>query len=75
MKQKTKKQLRAMSTIRLLIELEMYQDQLPLPLFKLDDQGVWIYHRQDRAYYPYCALNERAMVLGALSTSYLFSDV
>jgi len=73
MKQKTEKQLRAMSTIRLLIELEMYQDQLPLPLFKLDDKGVWVYHRQDRAYYPYCKLNERAMILGALSTSYLFS--
>jgi hypothetical protein len=75
MKQKTEKQLRSMSTIRLLIELEMYQDHLPLPLFKIDDKGVWVYHRQDRAYYPYCALNERAMVLNALSTSYLFSKI
>jgi hypothetical protein len=74
MKQKTEKQLRAMSTLRLLIELEMYQDQLPFPLFKLDTL-VRIYHRQDRAYYPYCELNERAMVLSALHTSYLFSDV
>jgi hypothetical protein len=73
MKQKTEKQLRAMSTIRLLIELEMYQDHLPLKLFKLDDKGVWVYHRQDRAYYPYCVLNERNMLIGALSTSYLFS--
>lgn len=73
MKPKTEKQLRAMPTIRLLIELEMYQDQLPLKLFKLDDKGVWVYHRQDRAYYPYCALNERNMLIGALSTSYLFS--
>jgi len=74
MRKKTEKQLRAMCTIQLLIELEMYQDQLPLPLFKLDTL-VRIYHRQDRAYYPYCELNERAMILGALSTSYLFSDV
>lgn len=75
MKPKTLKQLRAMSTTRLLIELEMYQDHLPLPLFKLSDKDVWIYHRQDRTYYPYCKLNERAMVLNALSTSYLFSKI
>ena len=75
MKPKTEKQLRAMCTIRLLMELKMYQDQLPLPLFKVDDKGVRIYHRQDRAYYPYCELNERALILGALSASYLFSDV